>query len=153
MNRIDVSVEDLDPPPGLENVPPFCHKILDALTLDNWEVSIVFCGNEFIRELNREFRGKDEPTDVLSFSQGEGDDGFPAPKGEFTVAGDIVISLDSLEETRREFSVEPGEEIKRLLIHGLLHLAGWDHGDDDPSGPMLRLQEELLRTFAEERVF
>jgi len=153
MNRVEVAVRRIDPPDWLHRVPPFCSKVLDKLALDNWEVSIVFCNNEFIRELNRGYRGKDEPTDVLSFSQKEGDDGFPSPEGEFAAAGDIVVSLETLKDTSAEFSVDPREEIKRLLVHGLLHLAGHAHEDNGPERPMLVLQEEILRSFSEERIF
>lgn len=153
MNIVEISFEDAEPPPWEDKVPPFCGKVLEYLSLDNWEVSIVFCSNVFMRELNLKFRGKDESTDVLSFSQTEGEDDFPHFREGASIVGDIVISLDMLKESVRDFSVRPGEELKRLIIHGILHLSGHDHRDNDPDRPMLILQEEILQHLSEERIF
>ncbi len=151
MNRIDITVEGFPEPEWLPLVPSFCDKVMGELSLDNTELSIVFCNNEFIRELNLRFRGKDEPTDVLSFSQREGDDSIIPFEG-MTAVGDIVISLEMIEETNSELHVEPEEELKRLLIHGILHLAGYDHSDNSPDQRMLVIQEELMEKFSEERI-
>jgi probable rRNA maturation factor len=153
MNCVDVTVEGLEEPSWIPKVPRFCEKILEKLSLDNWEVSIVFCTNEFIRELNNRFRGKDEPTDVLSFSQNEGAKDFPIVPDGYDLVGDIVISLEMLRDTVSEFSIEPDEELKRLIIHGFLHLAGYNHNDNSPERPMLVLQEKILQGFAEEKIF
>jgi probable rRNA maturation factor len=125
--------------------------ILDALAYlgkDNWDLSVVFCGDADIRALNRQFRGVDEPTDVLSFSLGEMD-------GERFLPGDIVVSLETVEENAGYFHVPVEEELRRLLIHGVLHLDGMDHGghvaetpERGESEPMLQLQENMLAVLA-----
>ena len=69
---------------------------------------------------------------------------------EWFTAGDIVISLDSLKKNCSDFEVSEDEELKRLLIHGILHLAGYDHSDNSPEQEMLKLQERILATFMQE---
>jgi probable rRNA maturation factor len=150
MNTIEVGVseESAEIPLGiqadwLENVAPFIEAVLMRLGIDGWELSVLFCADPFIAALNKQYCGVEAPTDVLSFSQ----------KDEH-IAGDIVISLDTLKSNTREFNVPMDEELKRLLTHGILHLAGHDHGDstlspdnkldDSPQKEMLLLQEQVL---------
>lgn len=142
--------EQIQKPAWTSRAASFCKKILRKLSLDNCELSVVFCNNEFIRGLNMKFRGRDEPTDILSFSQEEAD-GFPE-KGE-RVLGDMVISLDMLRANCSRFCVKEEEELKRLLIHGILHLSGRDHRNTDPRQPMLILQEKILHELSEETLF
>jgi len=143
MNEVEVSVEGIGTPEWLELARSFAKAVLDELRKDGWDLSILLCDDAFIRGLNRQYRDKDEPTDVLSFEQG---DSYRNPEGEERyLAGDIVISLDSLARNADENGVDREEELKRLIAHGILHLAGMDHEDNDPSRPMLVLQEELLR--------
>jgi len=77
-----------------------------------------------MRALNRRHRGVDSTTDVLSFPQL---DGFPSPPGPRLMLGDIVINLHKAERQAEEYGVPFYDELKRLLIHGLLHLLGYDH--------------------------
>jgi probable rRNA maturation factor len=159
-NRIAVTVaEDLAAcPEWINRVQPFVDVVCNCI--DNFcteracasrtEISIMFCGDETITELNRDYRGIDAPTDVLSFTLGEpytDEDG-----AEFFNAGDIVISLPALERNAADFAVDRGDELKRLLVHGVLHLAGYDHEHtlaENPDEPMLKLQEEILQKFAD----
>jgi len=134
LNIVEITVVGLEEPPWLRGVERFCTKVLEELQLDNWELSIVFCTNKFIRELNNMFRGKNEVTDVLSFSQSEGE------------------PLEMV-ETNRDTTGESWEaELKRLLIHGILHLAGYDHEETEEEGEMLDLQDRLLQKLMEERI-
>jgi probable rRNA maturation factor len=93
----------------------------DQAPADSREVSLVFTGDQQIQALNAAYRAKNRPTDVLSFSQLEGE-GAP---GE--CLGDIVISLDTAARQAAERGLRRDPEILRLLIHGLLHLLGYDH--------------------------
>lgn len=114
--------------------------ICSLLELDNVEISLLFVDNLKMRELNREYRGKDEPTDVLSFAQEES----LLSNEKVRLLGDIVISLEALKENSRYFQVDFKEELQRVLIHGVLHLIGWDHSTNEEREPMLQKQEELL---------
>lgn len=106
--------------------------------------SVTFVSDEEIEELNREYREKDEPTDILTFALSDGDE-FPNPEGEKEL-GDVFISLESMRRNAREFEVPDDEELERLLLHGLLHLSGMDHKSNDfSSEEMLLLQEKILR--------
>jgi probable rRNA maturation factor len=96
-------------------------------------VTILVTSSRELRRLNHRFRGKDKPTDVLS---------FPAEmisKGRF--AGDVAISADMAAQNARRFGHSPAEEVKVLALHGLLHLAGYDHESDN--GTMARREARL----------
>lgn len=96
------------------------------------QVSVLLTGDKGIQRLNRKFRGKNKPTDVLSFPSD-----FPG------VAGDLAISVPTAMRQALEQSHSLAVEIKVLMLHGLLHLAGYDHETDD--GRMAR-RERLLRS-------
>lgn len=87
------------------------------------QLSVLFCKDPEIHKLNLSYRGKDKPTDVLSFSAQEGAE-MP---GTENVLGDLVISVDTAKLQAKEYGVSFENEILRLLIHGILHLAGYDH--------------------------
>jgi probable rRNA maturation factor len=131
----------------LEDCRRFAAAALRELGAADWELSILVCTDPFIRSLNRRYRGLDEPTDVLSFSQ----DSPPGARGQRKVAGDIVISLDTLARNAEREGESRETELKRLLIHGMLHLQGLDHPEEGDS-EMLRLQESLLERLREKRI-
>ena len=149
MNRAKLSWKDLDEPPWLDAAENFALSALTAIGVDGWEVSILFCTDGFIHDLNRDFRGIDDATDVLSFGMGED---LTTEGGVGYLAGDVVISLPALGRNAVEFGVAPDEELKRLIIHGLLHLSGMDHADNEASQPMLVRQEAILAALAGERI-
>jgi len=145
VNSVEISVEGVGTPPWIERARSFSQSVLTRLDKDGWDLSILFCDDSFIRGLNKQYRERDEATDVLSFEQG---DRYAGPEGdERFLAGDIVVSLDSLARNSEEFGVGRDEELRRLIVHGILHLSGMDHGEG-PSDPMLALQEEILRDLA-----
>ena len=141
MNRAEFSTEGIPPPSWTPAAESFILNVLKALGLDNWELSVVFCGNLFIKSLNAQYRNKDEPTDVLSFPLG---DTVETENGRAFLAGDIIVSLDALRENARFFGVSEDEELRRLLVHGVLHLSGADHATNGAEEPMLKSQEEIL---------
>lgn len=104
------------------------------------DVSVLLTGDRQIRRWNKGFRGKNKPTDVLSFPAMpiEEMDGMPA-----ALAGDLAISVETAEMQAREHGHALVEELKVLVLHGLLHLAGYDHETDN--GEMAR-KERRLRT-------
>ena len=147
MNAVEISVEGIDTPAWLEKARDFALAVLARERKDAWDLSILICDDAFIRGLNRQYRDKDESTDVLSFEQG---DTYRGPEGnERFLAGDIVISLDALARNADEFGISRDEELRRLITHGILHLSGMDHEDNDASRPMLLLQEEILRALGD----
>lgn len=149
MNRVAISAEEDPLPLREDNIRRFILGVLDSLAHDRWDLSVLFCGDRYIRKLNAQFRRKDEPTDVLSFTLGE----TIEEDGEIRyLPGDIVISLETLAENARYFKVSPEEELRRLLIHGILHLAGMDHATNADIEPMLRLQESLMAEQSRERI-
>ncbi|MCL2601337.1 MAG: rRNA maturation RNase YbeY [Treponema sp.] len=158
MNRVFFRAEDAPLPTWTKQAGAFVKKVLKLLGHTNWEVSVLCCSNRYIKLLNAQYRGKDEPTDVLAFPLGDGDaphagtDAVADAGAECYVAGDIVISLDGLEENARFFNVSAEQELRRLLIHALLHLAGEDHASNDAEEPMLKHQEEILAHFSGERI-
>jgi probable rRNA maturation factor len=143
MNAVEISVEGIGTPPWLERAKDFALAVLARMDKDGWDLSILICDDSFIRGLNRQYRDKDETTDVLSFEQG--DSYRDAGGAERFLAGDIVISLDALARNADEFGISRDEELRRLIAHGVLHLSGMDHEDNEGSQPMLLLQEEMLR--------
>jgi len=146
MNAVEISVEGIGTPDWLERAREYALAVLAHLGKDRWDLSILLCDNSFIRGLNRQYRDKDEPTDVLSFEQGET---YRGPDGEERyLAGDIVISLDALSRNAEDFGISRDEELRRLIVHGVLHLSGLDHEDNASDRPMLRLQEEILGSLA-----
>ena len=99
-------------------------KIMDHLDCRNQEVSILLTGDKDIRRLNQEFRSIDQPTDVLSFPQNADEEPYIP---EEVILGDIAVSLDIAKAQAKEHGLDFKEEIILLLIHGILHLLGYDH--------------------------
>ena len=95
-------------------------RILEILGIENSELSVLITGDGEIKELNKTYRGKDRPTDVLSFPMGDRIDGK-------LILGDVVISLDTARRQAKELGHSLEEEVERLLVHGILHLLGYDH--------------------------
>ena len=151
-NSISVSFND-EPPGSIDpvRVENFISEVLKNLNLKNWDISLLFCDDAFIQNLNKQYRDIDSPTDVLSFEQG--DEYFDEAGETRFMAGDIVISLDSLSFNAEEFNVEINEELKRLIVHGILHLNGMDHSDNSPEQKMLKFQEELLMQYKNMEIY
>jgi probable rRNA maturation factor len=115
------------------------HRALEVLGLNKAELSIVLVSDAQIRRLNKLYRNKDKPTDVLSFPIGEKVNGW-------LILGDIVISVDTARRQAKEFGYSLEEELKRLLVHGLVHLLGYDHelgGEEEKK--FFELEELVLR--------
>lgn len=156
-NTLIIDTEEHCPPPSwIGSVETFIQAVLSDLDISHWELSVLFCKDSFIADLNKQYRSIDGPTDVLSFEQG---DEYTDDEGAtWYVAGDIIISLDMLIFNAKEYNVSQDEELKRLLIHGILHLDGYDHEDEhiersaEPKGEMLVLQENLLSCYVSEKI-
>lgn len=155
-NRILISLgEDVIEPVWFNKVEPFIQTVLQKLNYDNEEISVLFCSDEFIKELNSQYRNIDSATDVLSFENGEE---YEDKEGLWKNVGDIAISLETLPKNAEYFEVDTNTELKRLIIHGILHLNGMDHGEEHiekgvvPTDEMLILQENLLADLSDEKI-
>ncbi len=140
---IEIAVEGVPAPQWRKRLSRFCATALAAAGFTQWEISLLLCGDERITALNGRYRGRNRPTDVLSFA-GE-------TAGSGAVVGDIAISLDMLRRNATAFGVSEEEELKRLTVHGILHLAGMDHGRGTGRS-MLVLQEKLMEQLKTERI-
>ena len=123
------------------------------------EVSLLITGDETVRELNAEYRGLDETTDVLSFSadhpghwEGDGDgpgqpardEGFVLPPGIPQPLGEIIVSFPQAKRQAVEHGVSPAGELAHLVVHGALHLVGYDHVEPEETALMQALEREAL---------
>jgi len=117
----------------------FAEQVIQAIGIEKQDATIVFVSDATIKKLNRRFRSKDYPTDVLS---------FPIRAAPFEVEnksnlGDVVISIDRATLQAKEAGHNFADEVKQLILHGLLHLCGYDHETD--GGEMNRLELRLRR--------
>ena len=116
---------------------------------ENSEVSISFVDDGRMQELNRDYRGLDRPTDVLSFECDNLDDGFMVPADDEVPyeLGDIVIAPDVAERQAPEYGLDLADELSLLLVHGTLHLCGYDHLDDGEALEMEQRETAILSEF------
>jgi rRNA maturation RNase YbeY len=119
-------------------------RVLEAEGASAAELSVTVTDDETVRGLNREYAGEDAVTDVLSFSQREGEE-FVGPPGSVSPLGEVIIAYPQavLQATERARSTD--EEVARLLIHGILHLLGYDHAEAEEEQRMRAREEELLQ--------
>ncbi|MDY5818446.1 MAG: rRNA maturation RNase YbeY [Treponema sp.] len=156
MNRVYVAMQEgIDEPDWFESVEPFVNKVMGELKFDGEEISMLLCNDTYMQELNKTYRNIDSTTDVLSF---ENDEEYEDEEGKWKCAGDIVISLDTLPVNAEYFNESRNDELKRLIVHGLLHLNGMDHGEEhiekdvQPVCEMLVLQEKVLEKLKDEKI-
>ena len=112
-----------------------------------YEVSLVFTDSETVQQLNRDYRGVDEHTDVLAFymlPQKEADDSFALPPDGVTRLGEVIISYPQAIEQAKEQGHSTERELALLVIHGILHLLGYDHEEPEEESGMREREKELL---------
>jgi probable rRNA maturation factor len=117
-------------------------QLLAAVDEGESSVSVSFVRDPAIREINREHRGKDAPTDVLSFPLVEPGDTYA---GGERLLGDIVISIDTARRQAAEYDAPLSREVERLLIHGMLHLLGHDHMQAEERKRMEKEERRLAK--------
>ena len=111
---------------------------MQILKQDRVELSLALVGNREIRELNARYRNKNEPTDVLSFPCGD------HPSSREKLLGDVVISVEQAEKQARQARKTLDEELESLLIHGILHLLGYDHERSQKEAKIMRAMEKKI---------
>jgi probable rRNA maturation factor len=140
-------LEDFPLPAGMEET---LQRLLalagEAEQVENGMVSLTFVSDEDIRELNRQYRSLDKPTDVLSFSMLEGDELAETPELEDDPIGDIVISLETARRQSDDYGHSLEREIGFLFVHGFLHLLGYDHESEADEQVMTEKQERVLQS-------
>src|SRR5712692_7892482 len=119
-------------------------SVLEAEAVPPVELGMLVTDDARLRELNREYAGEDEATDVLSFSLIEGEE-FAMPDGVLRL-GEVIISYPTAERQAREAGRVTEAEVAHLLIHGILHLLGYDHAEPEEGRRMRAREQELLAT-------
>jgi len=158
-NEVEVRSENLEPPSWLPAVERYSLQVLQRLEVTGWVLSVLICDDAMMQRLNRDYRGVDAVTDVLSFADipdSREDGPSPAPVATSLdesgprYIGDIVLALPFVRNQAEELGVPWEEELRRLIVHGILHLAGHTHSSYDyDTEPMLRLQERLVSEIKE----
>lgn len=127
--------------PGEQSLGKLLNGLRNRLAPNAQGISLTYVDDRGMRKLNREHRGKNATTDVLSFPSSPEEGAFPH-------LGDIVISLPTAEKMAKKFGVSRRREVETLVIHGFLHLCGYDHEKD--SGEMMNLQAQLEQELLDE---
>ena len=135
----DVSIDDID------NI---CEITFKKLKVENPVYSITIVDNKKIQEINRDYRGKDASTDVISFAFEESDD---ITYEDIRFLGEIYISIDKAKAQAIEYGHNLKRELCFLTVHGLLHLLGYDHIEEEDRIVMRKLEEEILEAYDAKR--
>ncbi len=107
---------------------------------DNRSIALLFTCDSEVREINRQWRGFDKPTNVLSFPAAA----MPVPEGEVAPLGDIVLARETVEREAREQAKTLADHTTHLIVHGVLHLLGYDHERDDDAARMETRERDIL---------
>ena len=160
--EVEVSIQDIfgelyhESVISAENWQEWCEKWLEILKTslppaDAYELSLRLTDDAEIQELNAQYRNKNQPTDVLAFAALEAD----IPQSEEMLLhlplylGDLVISVETASRQAQQQGHSLQTELAWLAAHGLLHLLGWDHPDDDSLTEMLSMQATLLESIGD----
>ena len=135
----------------IDNVTKAAEMVGELYGVENGEVSVTLTDNAYIHTLNRQYRGIERPTDVLSFALNESEE--PEIDGglDVNVLGDLIISVERAEEQAADYGHSVRREMAFLTVHGMLHLLGYDHIDDEDKKVMREKEEELLKEIGYER--
>lgn len=114
-------------------------KILEKENKQNLDINIIFVDNSNIKNINLEYRNKNYPTDVIS---------FPLKDNKRLIGGDIFISLEKVKENALKYKQDFKNELKRILIHGVLHIIGYDHIIKEQKKKMFKKQENFIKFLA-----
>jgi probable rRNA maturation factor len=113
-----------------------------------YEVSLVFTDSGTVQRLNRDYRVVDEPTDVLAFCMlpvQEADSSFALPPDGVTRLGEVIVSYPQAVEQAKDHRHSLEKELALLIVHGILHLLGWDHAQPQQEGKMRKQEKKLLQ--------
>lgn len=159
-NRLEVLIDDDRWVKALENAETAAQKVFD-IALEYLQqqksggivgfdkpiaINLSLSNNDEVQRLNAEFRGKDKPTNVLSFANIDDDDfEVMLTECEEVELGDIIVALETLEDEASQKKISLYEHFAHLLVHGILHLFGYDHQDDEEAEKMEGLEIKILK--------
>lgn len=145
MPDIDICIQQLDKRYSrrVKTLHAFCKKIIRSAWHKQTpaEISLVLADDEFVHRLNLEYRKKDSSTNVLSFETGN-----PPPKGFVWLAGDIITAYETILKEAKDQDKTFEAHLAHLLIHGALHLQGYDHLDEKDAVKMETLEKKLMKS-------
>ncbi|MDA0270952.1 MAG: rRNA maturation RNase YbeY [Chloroflexi bacterium] len=145
--RYDVTIEVEDAVAGRADLAALQRLIEQALADEDVEdgtgLALIVADDEMLHALNREHRGVDAPTDVLSFGAEEGEE-IPLGEGTARYVGDIVISVETAARQAEAAGITLDQELAHIVLHGVLHLLGWDHETPEDAAAMEAREERVL---------
>ena len=141
MNKLEIFNQTNEEIKEIKDIERVIDIAIKHQKLDNLEFNIIIVDNTYIHELNKNYRGIDRPTDVISFALEDNKDFVDVGH---RVLGDIYISIDKAKEQAIEYGHDLRREICFLAVHGFLHLLGYDHMKKEDEKIMFSLQEEIL---------
>lgn len=155
--QIEIQIDDLFAPAvDVENLRAAAAATLAASAVDEAELTIVVTSDEAVQQLNRDYRGMDAPTDVLSFAAQEGD-GSPDLTLPPELAaeldrylGDIIIAYPYTMRQAAHYGTTPAAELRLMVVHGVLHLLGADHDNAEAEAAMWARQDAVLAEFGDQ---
>ena len=131
----------------IDNITTAAETVGRLYGVENGEVSVTLTDNEYIHKLNKEYRGIDRPTDVLSFALNESEEPEVDDGPDINVLGDLVISVERAREQAADYGHSVRREVAFLTVHGMLHLLGYDHMEEAD-----RLEMEKEQRFVMEKL-
>ena len=141
MNQVSIYNETDEKLNEIDELPKLIDYMIKFEKLDNLIFNVIIVDNEYIHKLNRDYRNIDRPTDVITFALE--DNGKIELEGG-RVLGDIYISIDKAKEQAKEYNHSLKRELSFLMVHGFLHLLGYDHMNEEDEKVMFGKQKEVL---------
>lgn len=148
MNQIEIINETKEQIPELETLLDLLNFAAQKQQVENIIFNVIIVDNNYIHQLNKEYRGVNRPTDVISFAL-EDNGSMETEFGR--VLGDIYISIDKAREQAKEYGHSLKRELSFLSIHGFLHLLGYDHMNPEEEKEMFEIQELILNEYGIKR--
>lgn len=145
MNEVSIYNNTSEEFPYEDIIEKVVNKALEKEKIKKASCSIIIVDNDYIHKLNKEYRGINRPTDVISFAL-EDDKTMVIPD-EIRLLGDIYISIDKAKEQAKEYGHSLERELCFLAVHGIYHLLGYDHEKEEAAEIMFKKQEEVLMEY------
>ncbi|MCK5374200.1 MAG: rRNA maturation RNase YbeY [Alphaproteobacteria bacterium] len=148
--NIDITFQDNRWTDGISNIDAYINDVISKALEDRLpginaaEISIVLADDAFIHDLNKTYRGKDKPTNVLSFPMTDSEE-LKNPVAPFCVLGDIIIAFETIKRESEEQEKKPKDHFTHMLVHGCLHLLHYNHQNDKDAEEMETFEIEILK--------